>query len=425
MKAFGILAMSLFSTSLFAASAPGEWIVKFRNADAALNFVEASNLMPAQIEPLTQVHFLVKGDIGASLTGSDEIEYVQPNYIYKALGATTNDPNRAKQWGMTKIGISEAWNYSIGDRSTLVAVIDTGVDYNHEDLKANIWRNTKEIPGNGIDDDKNGYVDDVVGWDFNADDADPMDETSNPMNGGNPGHGTHCAGNVGAVGNNGIGISGAAQQVTIMPLRFLGANGQGTTAMAVKAIRYAVDNGATILSNSWGSEGPSDDAEEDRILRETIEYAKDHDVLFIAAAGNHSADNDNPQKAGYPASFNIDNIISVAASTQNDTLASFSCYGKTTVHLAAPGTAIYSTVPGNKYQSAIIPVLANWDGTSMAAPHVTGVAALIKSLRGDFGYREIKDIIMGSVDKLSAFNGKTISGGRLNAAKALQAASQK
>ncbi|MBF0443920.1 MAG: S8 family serine peptidase, partial [Oligoflexales bacterium] len=347
------------------------------------------------------------------------IEYIQPNFIYRALGYNTNDPYYDQQWGMIKIRVNEAWNITKGSKSVIVAVIDTGVDYNHEDLKEAIWKNTREIPGNGSDDDNNGFVDDVMGWDFNENDNDPMDVTGSVMSGENPGHGTHCAGNVGAVGNNGTGISGVAQNVTIMPLRFLGKDGSGTTAMAIKAIRYAIDNGANILSNSWGSQG-SEGTDEDKALKDMIDECLKKDILFIAAAGNHSVNNDTSDKASYPASFPNDNIISVAASTQKDTLASFSCYGPKTVDLAAPGVAIMSTVPGNEYQAEIIPGLASWDGTSMAAPHVAGVAALLKSLKPALTYSQIKESILGSVDKLSSLKGKMISSGRLNAEAALK-----
>ena len=424
MRVMWLAALSLISAPIFADTVPGEWVVKFHNAQDAQNFQQESSFVEdAKVTPIVGSFVLVKGDRKVTNDFVDTIEYVQPNFIYRALAEQGNDPLASKQWGMTKIKVPQAWEYTRGSSEVIVAVIDTGVDYNHEDLKGNIWRNTAEIPGNGIDDDNNGYIDDIRGWDFNQNDNDPMDETGSVLSGGNPGHGTHCAGNVGAVGGNGIGISGASPQVTIMPLRFLGKDGQGTTAMAIGAIQYAIDNGAQILSNSWGSTGPSTEPGEDKALQDVIVAAQNKNILFIAAAGNHAADNDDTKKAGYPASFTNDNIISVAASTQTDTLASFSCYGKTSVDIAAPGTAIYSTVPGNKYQSAIIPFLANWDGTSMAAPHVSGVAALIKALRPEFGYKEIKKALLDSVDQFADFKDKTVSGGRLNAEAALKMAS--
>lgn len=420
-----IALLSVYSSLSFGKSVSGEWIVKFKTQSDYENFVQQENFSDqlTLVEDLKNGFALVKGDPSNNFAQNDNIAYIQPNFIYHASSFNTDDPKFDNQWGMTKIKAPEAWGYTRGDKGVIVAVIDTGVDYEHEDLKENIWINEDEIAGNGIDDDNNGYIDDTIGWDFNQEDNDPMDETGSVWSGGNPGHGTHCAGNVGATGNNGIGISGAAQEVSIMPIRFLGKDGSGTTAMAIKAIKYAVDNGAQILNNSWGSEG-TEGEQEDKALQEMIQYSADHDVLFVAAAGNHSVNNDTASNAGFPASFDHDNIVSVAASTSSDELASFSCYGRKTVDIAAPGKAIYSTVPNNGYQSAVIPGLATWDGTSMATPHVAGVAALLKAFKPTLTYKEIKNIILETVDKTSVLSGKISSGGRLNAEKALQYANE-
>jgi subtilisin family serine protease len=200
-----------------------------------------------------------------------------------------NDPLLSSQWGMLDIGAEDAWKKNKGLRDIVVAVIDTGVDYTHEDLKANLWRNPGEIPGNNKDDDGNGYVDDIIGWDFVSNDNKPFDLAVSQFElfqGGNPGHGTHCAGNVAARGFNGKGISGVAPNVQIMSIRFLSEKGQGTTADAVKAVRYAIDNGAHILSNSWGSEGEDTSDGSNEALKDAIRYSEQKGALFIAAAGN-------------------------------------------------------------------------------------------------------------------------------------------
>ncbi|MBO9666325.1 MAG: S8 family serine peptidase [Bdellovibrio sp.] len=353
--------------------------------------------------------------------------------IPDAPQATTGpDPLFPKQWGMLNIGVEEAWKVTKGSQDMIVAVLDTGVDYTHEDLVANLWRNPKEIPNNGIDDDGNGYIDDVIGWDFAANDNKPYDLTMEPLDilfkGGNPGHGTHCAGNVAARGDNGKGIAGAAPNVKIMALRFLSEKGEGTTADAIKAIKYAVDNGAKVLSNSWGSEGedPNDGAE-NKALRDVIQYAQDKGALFIAAAGNgHSGvgyNNDTDAKPGYPASYTNENIISVAAIDSKDQLGSFSNWGPTTVDIGAPGVQIFSTMVDNKYSDVVIDLYgfkAYWDGTSMATPHVAGAAALYWSAHPEKAWQDVKAAILGSAKKVDSLQGKVVSDGKLDAAALLK-----
>ncbi len=334
----------------------------------------------------------------------------------KTTGA---DPLFSKQWGMIDNGLENALKINAGQK-IIVAVIDTGVDYTHEDLLPNMWRNTKEIPDNGIDDDKNGYIDDVVGWDFLDNDNKPYDLASTNigdlLNGANPGHGTHCAGNVGAAGGNGKGISGMAPNAQIMALRFIGDKG-GVTSGAISSIRYAVDNGAKVLSNSWGSEGEDPaEAADNLALKEAIQYAMDKNVLFIAAAANSGVDNDNDaKKAAYPASYPHDNIISVAAIDSKDGLASFSNYGATTVDIGAPGVKIFSTTVGNNYSDTVIDLLgANWDGTSMACPHVAGAAALYWSAHPEKNWKQVKDAILTSAKPIPSLKGKTLMGAKLN-----------
>lgn len=308
------------------------------------------------------------------------------------------DPDVAKMYGLTKIGAQQAWQITGGSAKVLVADIDTGIDYNHEDLINNLWRNPAEIAGDGIDNDGNGYIDDVVGWDFRDKDARPFDDNS---------HGTHTAGTIAATGGNGIGISGVAQQASVMALRFLGGSeGSGSLEDAIKAIDYATNNGATIMSNSWGGGGYS------QAMFDAISRANDKGILFIAAAGNSGSDND--KKAQYPANYKLPNVLTIAATDSADKLASFSCFGATTVHMAAPGVKILSTVPGDKYNSL--------SGTSMATPHVTGAAVLLKSVYPNMKARELKAALLESVEKLPNLSGKVTTGGRLNISRALAVA---
>ena len=331
------------------------------------------------------------------LAGSS-IEYAEPNYILKA-DLFPNDPDFSSMYNLRNIGqnggvqgadiaASEAWNTTTGS-TIVVAVIDTGVDYTHPDLAANMWTNEGEIPNNGIDDDGNGYVDDYRGWDFYNHDNDPYDDYS---------HGTHVAGTIAAVGNNGIGVVGVCWRAKIMPLKFLGASGAGSTAEAVNAILYATKMGARIMSNSWGGGGYS------QALRDAIQAADDAGVIFVAAAGNSASDND--LAAHYPSNYECKNIIAVAATDNYDCLASFSCYGLTSVDIAAPGVAILSTIPGGGYSS--------YSGTSMATPHVAGAAALAWSHAPAKTHAQIISDILNGSTPLSTLDGKVAAGGRLN-----------
>ncbi len=370
---------------------------------------------------LAKIAAFVKANPAAALAQVDNPE------IPNALTATPGmDPLFSKQWGMNAIGMLNAWKLAPVTNDIIVAVIDTGVDYTHEDLVGNMWHNPREIPNNGIDDDRNGYVDDIVGWDFLDKDNKPYDMAGSlfdiVLKGANPGHGTHCAGNIAAVGNNSLGISGVAPKAKIMALRFIGNKG-GTTSDAILAIRYAVDNGAKVLSNSWGSEGEDPaDAATNLALKEVIKYAQDHDVLFIAAAGNgHQGkgyDNDSDPKPGVPASYDNENIISVAAIDSSDNLGTFSNWGARTVDIAAPGVKIFSTVvQSSKYSDSIgfgTFTIANWDGTSMATPHVAGAAALYWSAHPTKNWSEVKAAILGSAKPIAAAQGKMTSNGKLD-----------
>ena len=343
---------------------------------------------------------------------SPNIAYAEPDYILYPT-ATPRDPyyknmdnlNNIGQRGGTPdsdIDAPQAWNTTTGSASTIVGVIDTGVDISHPDLRNNIWTNPGESgtdalgrnkATNGKDDDGNGYVDDVHGWDFLHNDNSVYD----PADGDE--HGTHVSGTIAAQGNNGIGVTGVNWHAKIMPLKFIGPTG-GYTSDAEAAIHYAIDNGAKITNNSWGGRGYYSQS-----LKDAITAAQNAGVLFVAAAGNEGTNNDST--LFYPASFDNANIISVAATTDRDALAYFSNYGSTSVDLGAPGVGILSTLPGNTY--------GRYGGTSMASPQVASVASLIKSRHPEYGYGTIKAQILRYADKKASLRGKVATGGRLNA----------
>jgi subtilisin family serine protease len=280
--------------------------------------------------------------------------------------------------------------------------VDTGIDYNHADLTHNMWRNPGELP-NGLDDDNNGFVDDISGVDFANDDADPTDDSS---------HGTHVAGIVGAEGGNGIGGVGVNWKVRLVALKFLDENGEGNTANAAEAIDYAVKAGARVINASWGGPGFS------FALSKAIRNAGNQGVLVVAAAGNEGENSDSEPE--YPASYDLPNVISVAATDAGDGLVDFSNYGARTVDLGAPGDEIYSTVPKFASPSGF----AYFSGTSMAAPFVSGAAALYLSRTPSATVTQVRDALLQTVDPVPALAGKTVTGGRLNLGRALGAGQQ-
>ena len=342
---------------------------------------------------------------------SPDVEYAEPDFVLQPAQASPNDPYYSRLYGLENTGqtdgatdadvdAKEAWGTTTGTPGTVVAVIDEGVDIKHPDLQNNIWVNADEVPNNGVDDDRNGYVDDVNGWDFANDDASVYDP--DPVSGAGDEHGTHVAGTIAAEGNNGIGITGVNWRARIMPLKFLGPQG-GYTSDAVAALDYAVANGVKISNNSWGGGGRS------QALQDAITRADAAGHLFVAAAGNDGTNNDATQH--YPSNYDNPNVISVAATDDVDALASFSNFGASTVDLAAPGVNILSTLPGNRYGS--------YSGTSMATPHVSGVAALIKSQKPTADDAQIKAQILQFTDPKANLTNKTTSDGRLNALRSL------
>lgn len=325
--------------------------------------------------------------------------------------AFTVDPSLSAQWALNNVGQSggtpdadidgsEAWQVTTGSRHVVVAIVDSGIDFTHPDLAANIWTNPREVAGNGRDDDDNGYVDDVHGWDFVDNDNTPQDGFW---------HGTHVAGIIGAVGNNGIGMSGVSQQVSILPLRFQNNSGSGYTGAAVSALNYVTRlklAGVPIVATniSWGG-----GTNASLSLQTALQAQANAGITVVVAAGNNGTDNDALPR--YPSSYAFDNIIAVAGSDASDSLLGLSNYGATSVDLAAPGAGILSTLPGGGYGAV--------SGTSMAAPHVTGTVALMAAVRPNATAAQIRSAVLGSVDRVSALAGRVSTGGRLNAFAAL------
>ncbi len=337
----------------------------------------------------------------ARLRATSGVLYAEPDYEIRAA-AGPNDPLLPLQWGFenssdTDLDMNGAWAVTRGSPDVVVAVVDSGVQLDHEDLAGNLWSNPGEIAANGIDDDDNGYVDDVHGWDFVAGDNVPDDED---------GHGTHVSGTIAAVGDNGVGVTGVAYGSRIMPLRVLGAAGVGYVSDAIRAIDYAWRNGARISNHSWGWSGGASQP-----LRDAIEAAGRHEHLVVAAAGN--ADRNVDELAFYPAAYDLPNVISVAASTVGDERAAFSDFGPLGVDVAAPGEDITSTFTGSGYESM--------SGTSMATPHVTGVAALVLSIHPGWTASEVRARILGTARPVTAFEAIIASGGVVNAAAAVAA----
>ena len=358
---------------------------------------------------------LASGDVDtaiATLSKDPRVRYAEPNSVI-TIDSLPNDPSLGNTWGLNNTGQTingsrgtpdadidapEAWNVTTGSSNVTVAVIDTGVDWSHPDLSSQIWINPGEncsgCRNDGIDNDHNGLLDDWHGWDFANNDNNPTDDH---------GHGTHVAGTIGAAGNNGIGVAGVNWNVRIMPVKFLNAQGSGTDANAVSAVLYAAQNGADVMNNSWADNVYS------QALADAINVADQHNSLFVAAAGNNGTDNDSSPT--YPASYDIPNVVAVAATDNTDNRAFFSNVGRRSVDLGAPGVDVYSTWPGGGYQ--------HLSGTSMATPHVTGAAALAKAAFPSASAVGLKALLLATVDPKPALANTTSSGGRLNIGNAV------
>ncbi|MBK8167436.1 MAG: S8 family serine peptidase [bacterium] len=348
-------------------------------------------------------------DAVATLAADPRVAWVEPNYLI-VTQVLPDDPLVGEQWSLHNTGQTiggqtgipdadidapEAWELTTGSPEVVVAVLDTGIDYRHPDLAANMWHNPGETPGNGVDDDRNGFVDDALGWDFAFEDSDPLDDSS---------HGTHCAGIIGAVADNGLGVTGVSPRTRIMAVKFQRADGVGNHADAVRAIDYAVAMGADILSCSWGSTSRSE------AMFLALDAARQAGVFVVAAAGNLGVDND--AQTYYPAGYDLPNVISVMASDNRDERAVMenweSNFGATSVDLAAPGLRIWSTVRDGNHMYL--------SGTSMATPHVAGALALMLARFPDTGIERGRRLLLDvGVDPLPTLAGLCATGARLNA----------
>lgn len=344
------------------------------------------------------------------LKGNPAILYAEPNYLYHTAVVEPNDELYDQLWGLNNTGQAggvedadidapEAWEKTTGSRDIVIGVIDSGVRYDHEDLADNMWVNPGEIPGDGIDNDNNGYIDDIYGIDTANGDSDPMDDDD---------HGTHVAGTIGATGGNGIGVVGVNHEVSIAGCKFIQGR-SGSTAAAIECINYFValkQNGVNVraTNNSWGGGGFS------QALEDAIAAMGDEDILFLAAAGNDGTDNDFTPH--YPSNYTLDNVISVASITRTDGDAGHN-FGATSVDLAAPGVSIVSTI------SSSTSAYASFTGTSMATPHVAGAAALVWSYNPDLSAVEMKELLLSSGDDNAWAQGRTVTGKRLNVNEAM------
>ncbi|MCA9779987.1 MAG: S8 family serine peptidase [Candidatus Eremiobacteraeota bacterium] len=357
----------------------------------------------------------------AAMKDDARVAYAEPNLVYTLEDVQQGQDQQGQQpprdpsspndldeklWGLNNTGqtggtagahvnAKEAWKIQTGngsDNGPLIAVIDTGIDYNHPDLQANVWTNPGEIPGDGIDNDNNGVIDDVHGYNAFADNGDPMDGHS---------HGTHCSGTIAGVGNNGQGVTGVMQDANLMAVKIFSDSGRTSVDAIVRGIAYSAKMGADITSNSWGG-GQRSEAIYDAF--------RTNDALHVIAAGNSNYDND--KRDNFPSNYDLDNIVAVAATTHTDERASFSQWGAKNVDVAAPGKDIYSTVPGNKY--------ASYSGTSMATPHVSGGAGLIMSEYPEASNAEVKARLIHGSDRVSSLNDISVSDGRVNFASSLE-----
>lgn len=381
-----------FSTA-YAKAVPGRYLIKMRGASkgrlkALLGDVKIEKDFPE----LSLVSISTNKSLQnlKSRSFESEIEYIEPVYEVNAE-IKPNDPMMSGRKGLE---LESAWEMTTGNANVIIGVSDTGVNVDHEDLKENIWTNKKEIPGNGIDDDRNGFVDDINGWNFYSNTAQSKDDHN---------HGSHVAGLVAAMGNNAKGSAGATWHAQLMSLKFLSRTGSGTTEGGIETVLYAVRNGAHIINASWGGGDFSQG------LFDAIQFAGDHNVLFVCAAGNDSSNVDHSPH--YPSGYNLPNMLVVAATDGPRALAKFSNYGQTRVHVAAPGVDLMSAgARGNSY--------VQMSGTSMASPLAAGVAALALSQRPDLSTKDLRNVLMNSAS--TSNKTRTAAGGTLSAKVVLE-----
>lgn len=390
--------------------------LKWKDADPTAEVIE----VPPFLSPLGMISILA--------TGIPDV-HLPPDHVQTGV-----DPLAAKDWALRKINLPTS-NTSTSNRPVIAAVTDTGIDYNHEDLSGGLWRKRDNPRFVGYDfahDNDKPY--DVVHFDLEGCLADP----GCPMGIGtenflvNPGHGTHCAGHVGAVANNSLGIKGIGAGSPIMGLKFFYDYGEenagsGDDAAAIKAIDFAIKNGAKVISASWGGRNPRKEAEKSE-LKKALIRAQKAGVIFVVAAGNDTVNQDKDPEPSYPAAYDLDNLIVVAASDKEDGLADFSNFGAKSVHLAAPGVKILSTTVGSKYDDVVAkykdsngnPKTLDWDGTSMATPIVAGAVVAVWNSHPSENYHQIRDRILRNVRKVSKLSGKVSTGGVLDVAAAIR-----
>ncbi len=405
---------------------PGEVLVKFRpGAEAGRALARRGARLTQRVAPLGLERLELPAGVTveaavAALRRDPSVAYAEPNYLAVKAVTRADDPLfvAGEQWALGAIAAPGAWDFATGGE-TIVAVLDTGIDYGHPDLFLNLWRNPGEIPGNGIDDDGNGVVDDVYGvrYKYGVVSGDPRDDDAADT------HGTHVAGVIGAVGNNRVGVAGVNWRVRLMAVKFLhGSAGLGDVADAAAGIVYAVDHGARVVNLSFTIPASGAVAGEIRALEEALAYADERGVLTVSAAGNTRADLDRTRV--YPASTRTPNNLAVAATTREDALAPYSSIGAASVHLAAPGGAYSSSPTGvvSTRGSMGIPDRGPYgylSGTSTAAPHVAGLAALVWAYRPGLDHHQVKARLLNGVDPLPGLAGKLATGGRINAARSL------
>lgn len=402
---------------------PGEYLVKLKpqmsvqkismsSLAGSLRAYVKNTIPDLNLVVVKRAAFETRQSVIQEISQNPNVQYVEPNYIYR-INKTPNDPMLGQLWGMSNtgaqdasgqvgtagmdIGAFQAWDIETGNENVVVAVIDTGVNYNSPDLEENIWTNQAEANGvAGVDDDNNGVIDDIHGANF----VEALKPTGDPMD--DHGHGSHCSGTIAARGDDGKGLVGVAWKAKVMGVKFLSAGGSGTLEGAVQAINYATKMGAQVLNNSWGGGGFS------QALLEAIQNSNKANTLFVAAAGNES--NNNDSLPTYPATYDVPNVLAVAAIDNKGQLASFSSYGKNKVHVGAPGVNVVSLTTGG---------YAAWSGTSMATPHVSGIAVLLAAHFPQMTGLEIKERIVATATPDRFLNKKVKSGGIANAYTAL------